>query len=93
MICPPCKIQQHEGCRWPGSCPCQHVPSENVVIAEVEKPQKVFRNISLGHPAYGDSGVVVPPVVDELKRPSTGVTHSLQDWEKVFSSVQAIKLR
>lgn len=46
MICPPCGNQKHEECRWPHTCPCQHVPSENVQIAEAEKPEKIFRNIS-----------------------------------------------
>jgi hypothetical protein len=50
-----------------------------VQISEAERAQKIFRNISLGHPEYGNSGVVVGPVVDELKRPSGGVTHSLQE--------------
>jgi hypothetical protein len=46
MICGPCAIQMHEGCRWPLSCPCQHVPSENVQIVETKKPQQIFHNTS-----------------------------------------------
>ena len=82
MICPPCQTQLHEQCRYPHNCPCQHVPSEKVQITETRTPLQFFRDISLGHPEHGNSGVVVPPVVDELKRPSGGVTHSLQEPEE-----------
>ena len=45
MICPSCQVQNHEQCRYPHSCPCQHVPSEDVQISEAEKAQTIFRNI------------------------------------------------
>jgi hypothetical protein len=37
MICPPCRIQMHEGCQWPHSCPCAHVPSEDVQIVQEQE--------------------------------------------------------
>ena len=43
MICPSCQVQQHEKCRYPHSCPCQHFPSDQVQIVGTQKCEKVFR--------------------------------------------------
>jgi len=68
MICKPCCIQDHEKCRYPANCPCQHVPSEDVQIVQTQKCQPIFRNIS----GY-----------DAVERPTHGgVTHSLQQVEE-----------
>ena len=46
MICPSCQVQQHEKCRYPHSCPCQHFPSDQVQIVGTQKCEKIFRSIS-----------------------------------------------
>lgn len=70
MICPSCQDQRHGRCRYPQSCPCQHVPSENVQIV-----QAIHKDVER---AAADRGVELeakPLDMEALNRMFSAVSH------------------
>ena len=84
MICPPCQTQLHEQCRYPHSCPCQHVPSEDVQIV---KGQVVNARLAAACEADAltkGSGLPEPEEAKPL---------DMDALNRMFSAVSHIKLK